>query len=249
MYSDQDLARIIDESVGKGNIISLQTYYLSEYGERVLNQTARSILNRFGRLDLHDIVYSSAKELVLNATKANLKRVIFSDHSLDPARAEEYDRGLEIFKNSLREEIIKGHKQKFKEQNLLVTATFYYSPDVLNIKVKNNFPLYPEEERRIRQKFRQALSFASLLDFYLEHGDESEGAGLGLTMVGILLDQTGIDKHSFTLYSNNKYNETAARLEIPLSEEYLPRRRQFEEELARTQLPPEELRTVFKPVM
>jgi len=249
MYSDQDLERIIDDSVEKGNIVSLKTYYLSQYGERVLNQTARSILRRFGRLDLHDIVYSSAKELVLNATKANLKRVIFSDHQLDPSRAEDYDRGLDLFKDSLREDIIKGHKQKFKERNLLVTATFYYSPDVLNIKVKNNFPLYPEEERRIREKFRQALSFASLLDFYLEHGDESEGAGLGLTMVGILLDQSGIDKHSFTLYSNNKYNETAARLEIPLSEQYLPRRRQFEEELARSQVPPEELRAVFKPVM
>jgi hypothetical protein len=66
-------------------------------------------------------------------------------------------------------------------------------------------------------------------------------------MVGILLDQSGIDKHSFTLYSNNKYNETAARLEIPLDENYLPRRKQFDEKLARTSLSPDELRPIFKP--
>jgi hypothetical protein len=38
---------------------------------------------------------------------------------------------------------------------------------------------------------------------------------MGLTMVGKLLDKSGIDKHAFSLYSSSKYRETIAKLEIP----------------------------------
>ena len=243
----RDARETIREAVQDEKVISVVTYYLSDYGENVLNLIAREILEKYGRMDLHDIVYTSAKELVINGTKANLKRAIFRDQGLNITDPGDYERGMSMFKENLNEENIKQFRHKFREMNYPVTATFYYKPQVLNIKVKNNFTLISQEQDRIRTKFAQAGSFTSLLDFFMEHGDETEGAGLGLTMVGILLDETGIDRHAFTLYSNDKYNETAARLEIPLSQEYIPRRQQFERELEASGLSRDEFRLSFKP--
>ena len=79
----------------------------------------------------------------------------------------------------------------------------------------------------------------------MEYGEHAEGAGLGITMVGILLDQSGIDKHSFTLYSSEKYNETIAKLEIPLVDDYISKRTKFNNELAETSSTMEQLRKKF----
>ena len=245
--SEAELNRIVQQAVASNLIVSFRTFYLSDYGELVLRVIARVILERHGRSDLLDIVYTAAKELVINATKANVKRIIFEDLGLDPNSAPDYEKGVAYLKENLVENKIVEYRDRFKERNFPVTATFYFQANVLNIKVKNNFHLLPYEEMRIRRKFQDAESFSNLFEFYAEHGDDSEGAGLGLTMVGILLDQCGIDKHSFVVYSN-KFNETAAKLEIPLREDYIPKRTVFQQELARrANMTADELREEYAP--
>lgn len=239
-----EILPLIKDSVAEEKILSFKTYYLSDFGEFALHAICTEILKRYGREDLLDMVYTAAKELVLNATKANLKRVIFDDLSVDPHSHVQYEQAMIRFKENLNEVGMQKYKHEFVKRGYWVIATFYYKPTVLNIKVKNSFTLLPVEEERIRQKFKVARSFSNLLDFYAEYGDETEGAGLGLTMVGILLDETGIDKRSFTLYSN-EFNETAAKLEIPLDEKYIPKRVRFEQELETNDISREELRELF----
>lgn len=241
----EEIDKKIKNAVDKDKTVSLKTYLLSDYGESMLKVIVNSILEKYNRIDLIDMVYSSAKELIINATKANLKRVIFYNLNLEPSKEEDYHQGMTYFKNNISEEKILSYKPHFKKYNIPVIATFYYSPYVLNIKVKNSFPLLEIEERRIRDKFKKATSFSSLLDFFMEYGDDTEGAGMGLTMVGILLDQSGIDKRSFSLYSSNKYNETVAKLEIPLDKEYIPKRKVFDIVLEGESLMPDELRDSF----
>ena len=159
---------------------------------------------------------------------------------------EEYEKGMAYFKENLSEDKIVNYKDDFKKYNFPVIATFYYSPDVLNIKIKNSFPLLEVEEERIRDKFRKATSFSSLIDFFMEYGDSTEGAGMGLTMVGILLDQSGIDRHSFSLYSSQKYQETIAKLEIPLTANYISKRKKFQLEMEAKGIIADELRKTFK---
>lgn len=239
-----ELEKTVRDLVAEERILSFKTYILSDRGEAILKIIATSILERFDRMDLMDIVYTAAKELLINATKANLKRVVFHEAGLNPEDLSEYQRGMELFRQRMQKERIENFREAFKNQNFPVVATFYYNKDVMHIKVKNMFRLLPYEEGRIRKKFEAAESFKSLLDFYTEFGDDSEGAGLGLTMVGILLDESGIDKHAFTVYSN-EFNETAARLEIPLSTAYVPKRTHFEKELQETGALREELRRVY----
>ncbi len=243
--TESELISIIEDAIDKNNIISMKTYLLSDYGEKILHIIAESILKKFNKIDLLEISYSSAKELVINATKANLKRVLYREQGLDINNPEHYEKGLIAFKENLKEEKLLAYKPLFKKFDLPVTATFYYNKDVLNIKVKNNFPLLPIEEERIRDKFKKATSFTSLIDFFMEYGDSTEGAGMGITMVGILLDQSGINKHSFSLYSSEKYNETAAKIEIPLSSNYVSKREMFEKEQKINGLEADEFRKNF----
>jgi len=246
----QSLAEVesaIDRSLAENRVITLITYYLSRYGEHVLNAILSRILIRFGRNDLQEVVYTSVKELIMNATKANLKRVVFNDLGLDPHLPNQYDEGMAFFKKNLIEDRMKEYREKFRTANLPVTVTFYYEPfKVLHVKVKNNFTLLPEEERRIREKFDNARSFDNLMDFYLHFSDNTEGAGMGLSLVGILFAQSGIDRHAFSIYSSERYNETIARLEIPLGPEYRTRRDRFTEEMSRSGASAEELRQKFR---
>ncbi len=235
----------IERAVQSGKTISLKSFVLTDYGEKILESICRQILQKHNREDLLDIVYPASKELAINATKANYKRLIFTELGLDPENDEEYRKGMALFKEKLNEKILRENLPRFRELNLPVVITFYYSANVLNIKVKNMFPMLAVEESRVREKFSYAQSFSSLLEFYLAHGDESEGAGLGITMVGILLDETGIDRHSFTLHVKPGYSETAAKLEIPLSSAYVPKRVRFERELAASGLSREEFREQF----
>ena len=243
--TDQELDDILKNAVDNCKTISFKTYFLSDYGEHVIKKMTQAVLEKFDRMDLMEIGYTSAKELVINATKANLKRVLYLNLGLDINDPIDYEKGLKQFKDNLSEDKIVQFKDDFKKHNLPVTATYYYSADVLNIKVKNNFPLLNIEEERIRDKFRKATSFSNLIDFFMEYGDNTEGAGMGLTMVGILLDQSGIDRHSFSLYSSDKYKETIAKLEIPLSEKYISKRRMFDRELKSKEVVPESLRQTF----
>jgi len=244
MKTEQELQEHVLDIINRRHVINFKTYYLSDYGEMALNIIVSEILKKFNRIDMLEVAYTTAKELILNATKANLKRVLFAILNLDMANDADYEKGMVTFRENLTEDKIRKYKEKFIEMDYPVITTFYFQENVLNIKVKNNFTLLPVEETKIRQKFETAHSFANLLDFYMEYGDNTEGAGLGLAMVGILLDNTGIDRHAFTLFSN-KYNETAAKLELPLSDSYIPKRQVFEEERKNKNIPAEEYRKVF----
>ncbi|MCB1172361.1 MAG: hypothetical protein KDK39_02290 [Leptospiraceae bacterium] len=243
--NQEQLNRIIDRSLQKHTTITLRTWYLSKDGQKSLNRILERILSHFNRMDLHDVLYTASKEIVMNATKANLKRLLFgqlADSDPDPA---EYNRLMTHFKENLNEERIREMKHQFIAKGYFVDATIYYNPEVINIKVKNKFPLYRQEELRIREKFHQAEEFSNLIDFYMKHGDDTEGAGLGLTMVGILLEESGIDRHCFTIFSN-QYEETAAKLEIPLVDSYVPKRRRFEKEFEESYLTLEAFRDEFR---
>lgn len=51
----------------------------------------------------------------------------------------------------------------------------------------------------------------------MEHGDSTEGAGMGITMVEILLSQSGFDRRLLSIYSSERKKETVARVEVHLS--------------------------------
>ena len=80
----QAVAQRIKEAVQSGKKIVLITFHLKEKGERDLEGAIHEVLNFYGKEDLVGPVHAAIRELVQNAAKANLKRIVFKDLGLDP---------------------------------------------------------------------------------------------------------------------------------------------------------------------
>ncbi|WP_061249547.1 hypothetical protein [Leptospira alstonii] len=225
-----DFQMEVDSAISKETPISLITYVLTQSGEKKLRYIIHGILTRYDRMDLSELLYTSAKELIVNATKAAIKRILFKESKLDIESAEDYIRGMESFHNSLSDKKFPFYREKMKEHDLSIKVTFYFNEDRIILKVLNNFQLTDQEEKRVREKFRISRDFDNLFEFFMKFGDSTEGAGLGITMVEILVAQSGFDRHLFTIYSKKGVSQTVARVEIPLKKDYIPRRLKFARE-------------------
>ncbi|MBX7058362.1 MAG: hypothetical protein K1X75_09890 [Leptospirales bacterium] len=245
--SKEELIALIDDAVDRGQAVSVLTYYLTDYGEQVLNLAAERILSRYNRTELTDLVYTALKELVMNATKANLKRIILTEEGLNPDLPADYERGMKLFKESLPEKRIQQYRRKFRDYDLPVKIRFDYRPfQAMRVRITNRFPLLAREEERVREKFKHAGNYTDLVQFYMDHGDESEGAGMGLTLVVILMSQLGIDRRLFNVYSHDHPEETVASLEIPLAPDYESERQRFERERQQSGLSHDDFRRKFR---
>ncbi len=215
---DKDFYDTVDRAVIDGKKISMITHVLGDIGEAKLKYILSTILNRVERQDLMELLYTSAKELIVNSTKAAIKRIIFEDMKYDIRNLDDYEEGMKLFKTNLNERKFPSYKNKMKEHGYNVKISITYKNEKLDLEIRNNFPLIPVEANRIKEKFLHAKKYDNLFEFFMEHGDNTEGAGMGITMVEILLSQSGFDRRLFSIYSSEKKNETIARVEVPLKQ-------------------------------
>jgi hypothetical protein len=206
----------VDEAVKVGKKISMITYVMGDPGEAKLKYILQTILDSVNRPDLMELFYTSAKELIVNSTKAAIKRIIFEEMRLNIQNLEDYEKGMKLFKTNLNERKFPAYKVKMKESGYMVKITCIYTKNKVDLEVKNNFPLLPIEAERVKEKFLNAKKYDNLFEFFMEHGDNTEGAGMGITMVEILLSQSGFDRRLFSIFSSERKKETIARVEVPL---------------------------------
>jgi putative nucleotidyltransferase with HDIG domain len=84
--------------------------------------------------------------------------------------------------------------------------------NVITIEVRNNVTVTPAEMSRIRRKLnRKKDNLEEALGGVL---DDSEGAGLGLAILVLMLKKIGLPESNFTVGSTEK--ETIARIRIPM---------------------------------
>ncbi len=233
----------IDPSVVKNRRIALYTRFLDDPGEEKLAYIIGAILKHHNQLELTELIYTACKEFVMNSTKAAIKRIVYDEMKLDSDGAEpNQDEFMKTFKTSILSQKFAYFKEKMREKRIQTKISFEANSDRLIVRVSNNFALLPKEEMRIREKFQLAKGYDNLPQFFLNHADETEGAGLGITLVGILMAQYGMDRRLLTIYSEPKTNFTVARLEIPFVSTYKSKRVLFEEILQHENLTKEDLR-------
>ncbi|XDD54464.1 hypothetical protein AB3N62_01245 [Leptospira sp. WS4.C2] len=207
----------VDRAVALGKKVSMITYVMGDIGEAKLKYILYRILGSVGREDLMELFYTAAKELIVNSTKAAIKRIIFEELKLNIQNLQDYEEGMKLFKSSLNERKFPAYKVKMRESGLFVKITCIYRKDKIDLEIRNNFPLLPIEAERVKEKFINAKKYDNLFEFFMEHGDNTEGAGMGITMVEILLSQSGFDRRLLSIYSSERKKETIARVEVPLS--------------------------------
>lgn len=207
----------VDRAVALGKKVSMITYVMGDIGEAKLKYILFRILGSVGREDLMELFYTAAKELIVNSTKAAIKRIIFEELKLNIQNLQDYEEGMKLFKSSLNERKFPAYKKKMRESDLFVKITCIYQKDKIDLEIRNNFPLLPIEAERVKEKFINAKKYDNLFEFFMEHGDSTEGAGMGITMVEILLSQSGFDRRLLSIYSSERKKETIARVEVPLN--------------------------------
>lgn len=108
-----------------------------------------------------------------------------------------------------------SYGQKAKKEGYYCMISFYYSSDGIRIEVINNAPITEQEEKSLREKLEKGMRYNDIAQFYMDNEDNTEGAGLGLALILIMLKGEGIDPSYFRIIIRE--DVTIARLEIPLT--------------------------------
>lgn len=220
-----------DRAIDNGHRVMLRAYGVIPVTEIFIRDCVKKVLTRLKRTDLVPAVMMIVKELTVNAAKANFKRVMFQELRINPEDPADIERGMKKFRESISETMAFEYGFKARDARLQVVTTMDFDDDRVIIEVCNNLAMTREEETRVRTKLRQAMECEDIAEFIMENVDETEGAGLGIMLSLMALKSSEIDPHALTI-STNFRNETIARVEIPLTENYQPSRRRAHDPVA-----------------
>ncbi|TGJ98699.1 histidine kinase [Leptospira langatensis] len=214
----RDISDNIRLTVENGKILSLKTHRITRSVEEHIQQAIELILDKVTYPTLVPTIYTIVKELSINACKANQKRIYFEEKGYDLENSAEYKKGIAEYRDLFSEAMAEEYGNKSKKKGFFCLITFDYSMDGIRIEVTNNTPVTVEEEKSLREKLEKGMQYADIAQFYMDNADNSEGAGLGLALILIMLKGEGIDPAHFRIIIRK--DSTIARLEVPLTPKF-----------------------------
>jgi len=204
--------------VENGKILSLKTHRISKPVEEHIKKAVELILDRLTHPTLVPTLYTIIKELAINACKANQKRVFFEERGYSFNNPTEYAQGVKEYRELFSEEMSNDFGVKAKKKGYFCLINFNFNDHGITIEVINNTPIAKQEEKAIRERLEKGMAYDDIAQFYLDNADNTEGAGLGLALILIMLKGEGIDPNFFRIIIGE--DSTIARLEIPLSKSF-----------------------------
>ncbi len=210
----------------KGKTTSISFFTLDKGAEQTIRHEIEEIFKDTVKDDWRGIIYTCVKELMVNASKANIKKTFFVEARINEEDRAKYEIAKVKVKKLMNDNYFYYLRQKLQKHSNNVEVTFKDRGKGIVISVKNPNPLLPDEEANIRYMLSQAMSNEdSDLSLFYNEGTENtgEGASLGLILIINLLRQMGINPATFRVGIID--NGTIARLEIPLDDKYKPMRK------------------------
>ena len=204
--------RKIQQAIETKKVLTLTTYSYRSHERDYIDTILDKYLYESGREDLKNQLSYCIHELAGNAKKANTKRVYFLERGLNIENETEYYIGM----NNFKEETIGNidhYITKLRKYGFYMKFQFQISSAWIKIAVRNNARLLPVEEKRIKKKLTAAKKYRDMTEAYADIEDTSEGAGLGLVMMLLMLKNIGIDKSLLSIFP--KQDETVSLLTIP----------------------------------
>ncbi|MEM7184617.1 MAG: histidine kinase [Spirochaetota bacterium] len=208
----------ITKLVANRQKLSIKSSKINAEFERYLLSIVKAILQKHSKNQFTDMLYTITKELAINASKANQKRIFFEDHGLNISNPEDYTKGIVLFKNEFSDSMAEEYGRKCQKRGIYVQVNFFFQAPGMYVEVINNTPVIKEEEVRLREKMKKAMEYNDIAEFYMDNMDNTEGAGLGIALTMILMKNESIDPNLFRIIT--KPQETVARIELPFTEEY-----------------------------
>ena len=195
--------------------LSIKSYTLPHETEEYLERILGIFLEEFGQNQIKDRIAYCMKELAVNAKKANTKRVFFKERELDISNDMDYEEGMRNFKRSTLDNI-DHYLQLQKEDGLYVKVIFHARGRTFTISVHNNVEISRTEQMRVYDRIARSRAFDSMEEALSTVLDDSEGAGLGIVIMILMLKKMGLDEDSFDIDVEN--GETVAKIIIPFSD-------------------------------
>jgi putative nucleotidyltransferase with HDIG domain len=205
----------VKRAVQLGIPLTITSFTLPHEIEMYIEQVLDIFLKMVDQERLRDYMVYIVQELTVNAKKANTKRVYFSENGLNLSDPNEYKTGMENFKTDTLGNIA-HYLQLQKEKGLYIKLILQTKRNIVLIEVRNNVAVTRTELIRIHDKLARSRQFTSLEEALAQVLDASEGAGLGLIILVLMLKKMGLSEDCFDILASEK--ETIARIVIPLEQ-------------------------------
>lgn len=207
----------------------IKSYKLPPETEAQIEEVLRVFLKELEQDILTDSLAYCLRELAVNGKKANTKRVYFEEKGLRLDDDAEYEQGMTNFKNETLDNI--GYwLEKQEEAGLYVRLSFHIQGRELHIKIGNNTLITRKEQIRIYDRIARSRAFESMQEAMMSVLDDSEGAGLGIVILVLMLRKIGLDEEAFDI--DVEGDETVARLIIPMDDLKIEHLTEISQELA-----------------
>ena len=209
-----DLSKI-KMAIRAGIPLSITTYTLPREMEAYIDSVLKAFLNELNQNQMSEYLTYCLNELLTNGKKANTKRIFFKQKNLDIFNAEQYSEGIKNFKRETLSNI-RYYLDLQKKAGLYVKLILQARNNKIKIEVRNNSELTVEEYKRMHDKLSRAQQYTSVDQATNQVLDETEGAGLGLIIMILILEKIGLTEENFQILCEN--GETITRIILPLDE-------------------------------
>lgn len=205
----------INMAIRSGLPLTITTYTLPHDMEIYMDQILVEFLNQLGQQHMVQYLSYCQQELITNAKKANTKRVYFAEKGLNITDEKDYFDGMKDFKEVTLNNI-NYYLDKQKRAGLYVKLVLQFRNNKIKMEVRNNSSMVVHEYKRIHDKLNRVQQYTSVEDALSKVLDDSEGAGLGLIIMILMLQKIGLTEDNFQTLCTN--GETITRIILPLSE-------------------------------
>ena len=179
----------------------------------LLDRILEAYLVELGQERIMEPLSYCLKELIINAQKANTKRLYFEEKGLDITKESDYDTGMRDFRTESSERL-EHWLDLLKQREQFIGITFHTTGGSLAITVRNGAELTAREQTRIYDKIARARAFHSFVEALAQPIDSTEGAGLGILILLQFLKRIGLGEEAFAIEAHD--GETVAGLTIPM---------------------------------
>ncbi|MBN1699196.1 MAG: HDOD domain-containing protein [Spirochaetales bacterium] len=209
-----DLAQI-KQAIEKSIPLAFTTHTLTHDTCEKLEVILELFLKELGEEKIKNQLSYCMRELTENGRKANLKRLYFNETGLNINNYKDYRKGMENFKDQVFGNL-DSYFQKLKDLNLYTKVIFHANTSFFTLSVKNNVPIMGYELKRIEERIIHSRSFKTMEDAFKSVIDSTEGAGLGIVILILMLRKIGLSEDSFSIQKDGE--DTIAKIVIPRSD-------------------------------
>ncbi len=229
MAPQVDVAQV-KRAVNNSIPLTIKTYTMPHETESYIDDILGVFLKETGYENIVTPISYCVKELAVNAKKANTKRVYFKEKDLDLNNPADYELGMKTFKDDTLSNIdhyLRGQRAA----GLYVKVILRTHGGTLTIAVHNNVEITRKEQMRVFDRIARSRAFETMEEAFSAVLDNSEGAGLGIVILILMLKKIGLDEEAFELEYQN--GETIARIAIPLDKVRLEKVQQLAQAVVR----------------